>query len=73
MTRFSKNGDTMHFNRKQDLQILMMDRSSVISLVEFGRLPLNVEQSLNLPFESQPGYSRVIFRNVAGLCPLPDV
>jgi len=44
----------------------MMDKSSVISLVEFGKLPLNVEQSLDLPFESQPGCSRVIFRNVAG-------
>ena len=48
------------------MQILMMDKSSVISLVEFGKIPSRVEQTLDLPFESQPGYSRVIFRNVAG-------
>ena len=44
----------------------MMDKNSVISLVEFGKLPQKVEMSFDLPFESQPGYSRVIFRNVAG-------
>ncbi|XP_063687478.1 ral GTPase-activating protein subunit alpha-2-like isoform X1 [Bolinopsis microptera] len=64
--REDKNGDTLHFSRKHDLQILMMDKNSVISLVEFGKLPLKVELSFDLPFESQPGYSRVIFRNVAG-------
>lgn len=56
-----------HFSRKQDLQLLMMDKCTVISLVEFGRIPTRVEQTLDLPFESQPGYSRVIFRNITGV------
>ena len=64
--REDNNGETTHLSQKQDLQILMMDKSSVISLVEFGSLPHKVELFLDLPFESQPGYSRVIFRNIAG-------
>ena len=56
----------MKFFDKGDVQMLMMDNSTIISLVEFAAIPTEVEQKLDLPFESQPGFSRVIFRNVAG-------
>ena len=54
------------FDPKQHLQMLMMDDSILVSLVEFTNIPAHVEQLIDLPFESQMGFGRVIFRNVAG-------
>ena len=67
-SRSSRNGDIKFFE-KSDVQMLIMDNSTIISLVEFAAIPKEVEHRLDLPFESQSGFSRVIFRNVAGsLC-----
>ena len=63
--REDQNGDMEYFN-KEDVQMLTMDNSTIISLVELPTIPKEVEQKLDLPFECQAGFSRVIFRNVAG-------
>ena len=65
--RDDRNKDAMYFDREQHLQILMMDSSNIISMVEFGHLPDEIEPSPDLMlFETQNGYSRVIFRNIVG-------